>query len=717
MKQSITFFFLGITFMGFSQENFNQADSLAAFKKNSWGDYYFINDDFSKAINQYSKFQQFLNPEQIRAFAQSLQKMGYSNQAARVMERLVQTHLAEIEDYYYYSELIPTQKKLANEYLSKANQLTFGDKPDLNKESGNPAYRLRNINSNTEKSDFGAAYLNDDQGIFFYLGPQRKIPSRLFKKKYVSTTQIYNVFQAELDTDSLNIRNSEELNLNLNSIFQDGPLALNTKTDRLYLTRSSMRSDKNKKVHLDLFQIPLDEIKKSVPQSSELNINGYSTQHPSVSLDGKKLYFSSDRPGGYGGMDLYYVLIENDKIQSSPINLGSDINTAANEVFPFSYSNEVLFYSTDLKNEQNLDIYMAVKRVSNRWKTRPLLPPFNSQDDDFSFSLVQQAQLGFLSSNRPNGKGDDDIYAFHFTPEIKGEKDSYTFNSKDTLVSGFDHVLQNDRDLMISKDPLTEIIPMQVQLVDSVHLGSLLLNSNGSFLYKQESKTQKKDSFSYQIQTPFGKSENIQVLLEPTPTPSNALKTIFRPLFFPFDQFKLTEHLKPRLDSMVIAFNKNQNLRVEVSSFADCRGSSLYNLVLSEKRSQSIVDYIREKILNPKRIYGKGYGEVEKEENLSFDYTVVVGSFSIESNAIALVEKFSSKGQAEILFDNSYYKVVVGKYDSYSIAKREKQKLIEEGYDAWIYISPCYLIPESDHQSNRKATFKIIEPKNSTPSN
>ena len=186
--------------MGFSQENFNQADSLAAFKKNSWGDYYFINDDFSKAINQYSKFQQFLNPEQIRAFAQSLQKMGYSNQAARVMERLVQTHLAEIEDYYYYSELIPTQKKLANEYLSKANQLTFGDKPDLNKESGNPAYRLRNINSNTEKSDFGAAYLNDDQGIFFYLGPQRKIPSRLFKKKYVSTTQIYNVFQAELDS-------------------------------------------------------------------------------------------------------------------------------------------------------------------------------------------------------------------------------------------------------------------------------------------------------------------------------------------------------------------------------------------------------------------------------------------------------------------------------------------------------------------------------------
>jgi hypothetical protein len=162
---------------------------------------------------------------------------------------------------------------------------------------------------------------------------------------------------------------------------------------------------------------------------------------------------------------------------------------------------------------------------------------------------------------------------------------------------------------------------------------------------------------------------------------------------------------------MVVALIENQNLKIEVSSFADCRGSSLYNLVLSEKRSQSIVDYVREKISNPERIYGRGYGEIEKEENLDFDYTVVVGSFSIESNAVGLVEKFTAKGQAEILFDNSFYKVVVGKYDSYSAAKREKQKLIEKGYDAWIYISPCYLIPESDHQSNRKATFKIIEPK------
>ena len=711
MKQSITFFFLVATCLSFSQENINQSDSLTAFKKSSWGDYYFINNDFSNTINQYTKFEPFLNPKQIRAFAQSLQKMGQTNRAAIVMERLVQTHLAEIEDYYYYSELIPTQKKLANEYLSKANQLTFGNNLVLNKVPENSAYYLKNINSNTEKSDFGATYFNDDQGTFFYLGPQRKIPSRLFKKKYVSTTQIYNVFKAELDTDSLSIQNSEELNLNLNSIFQDGPLALNTKTNRLYLTRSSMQSDKNKKVHLDLFQIPLELIEKRVSKPLELNINGYSTQHPTVSVDGKKLYFSSDRPGGYGGMDLYYVLIENDQIQGSPVNLGADVNTAANEVFPFSYSNEVLFYASDLNKEKKLDIYMAVQRVSNRWKTRPLLPPFNSQYDDFSFSLVQEAQLGFLSSNRPDGKGEDDIYAFHFTPEIKGEKDSYTFNTKDTLVSGFDHVLQNDRDLMFSEDPLTEIIPMQVQLVDSVHLGSLLLNSNGSFLYKQESKTQKKDSFSYRIQTPFGKSENIQVLLEPAPTPSNALKTIFRPLFFPFDQFKLIERFKPRLDSMVVALIENQNLKIEVSSFADCRGSSLYNLVLSEKRSQSIVDYVREKVSNPERIYGRGYGEIEKEENLDFDYTVVVGSFSIESNAVGLVEKFTAKGQAEILFDNSFYKVVVGKYDSYSAAKREKQKLIEKGYDAWIYISPCYLIPESDHQSNRKATFKIIEPK------
>jgi Tol biopolymer transport system component len=101
-----------------------------------------------------------------------------------------------------------------------------------------------------------------------------------------------------------------ELDLRFNSKYQDGPLSFDYQRESLFLTRSSNKLDKNNKIQLDLFQLPFEEIEKKIPSPLSINVDGYSTLHPSISPDGKRLYFASDRPGGFGGMDLYFVTLE-----------------------------------------------------------------------------------------------------------------------------------------------------------------------------------------------------------------------------------------------------------------------------------------------------------------------------------------------------------------------------------------------------------------------
>jgi outer membrane protein OmpA-like peptidoglycan-associated protein len=421
------------------------------------------------------------------------------------------------------------------------------------------------------------------------------------------------------------------------------------------------------------------------------------------------LYFASDRPGGFGGMDLYYVAIENDVLLGDPVNLGPDINTSANEVFPFSYSNQILFYSSDKQKDKKLAIYLASNLIANRWETRKLNPPFNSKEDDFSFSIENKVKIGFISSNRLKGRGEDDIYGFQFTPNVEGKSDVYRFPKGDTLIVAFNNVLKNDFDFMKSKDPLIEIVPLQVKLIDSVSHGDLILNSNGSFLYTHKAKKPKEDSFSYMIDTPFGNSKNIKVELIPEQISiSEYSEEVFRPIYYTFNRFDLEKKYKDRLDAIVDYLNENTEVEVAVSSYADCRGPRDYNLKLTEKRSKTIVKYIGSRIHNPKRINGKGYGEDTIQGNDIYDYSIIINSFINETSAIKFLKKFNSLGnKAEITEVSSSFRIIFRKYDSYQEAEKVIDILKKLGYDGWISKRECYLLSEKDHQSKRKTTFKI----------
>ena len=699
MKNIFIFLFTLICFFGKSQTSSTISKSNKNENSLKWGDYYSINGEEEKAIKYYSINESNLSSEQRRAFSISLQNRGYLARAAEVLEPLLETKEVSIIDYYNYASLIPENKKLSDEYIEKASKLTFDSNFKTDQKSVETSYKLKNLSINSEKSEFGAVLLNLDNPTLYYLGNQKQRVKRL-----TAPNQVYNIYKGILNLDSLNLEMVTELDLRFNSKYQDGPLSFDYQRESLFLTRSSNKLDKNNKIQLDLFQLPFEEIEKKIPSPLSINVDGYSTLHPSISPNGKRLYFASDRPGGFGGMDLYFVPLEKGIISGEVINLGPDINTSKDEVFPFLYENDILFYSSRM-TEKGLSIMLAINRIENRWESKLLQKPFNSDGDNFSFSIVKKYKIGFLSSNRIGGKGDDDIYAFDFITNLKGEKDNYNFRRKDTLVVGFNSVLKNDLSLMLTEDPLIEIVPLEVKLIDETLKGDLNFNTNGSFWYVPDQDEKGKDSFTYQIIGADNNSENIIVELIPEKIDFNG---VFRPIYYKYDKYNLETDYKPRLDSLVIKLNEYPDLNVEIASFADCRGSSEYNLKLTEERNQTILNYLRPKITNPERVNAIAYGESKVENNPGYEYAIVISSFKNKNKAIAYLEKLTDLKNEKIIEElDSNYRVLAGVYQNYKQAKNAMINLNDKGYKGKIYVSKCRSSSESFHESNRKTTFKV----------
>ena len=697
MKNIFVFLISLFCFFAKSQSN----SSLTKKNENQnllkWGDYYSINGQEEKSIKFYSTNENDLTANQRRIFSKFLQNKGDLNRAAQVLKPLLETKKVSVIDYYNYASLIPRNKKLSNEYLEKAAKLKIESKFKTNLKTTNDSYKLKNLEMNSDKSEFGAIILDSNDPMFYFLGNQRQSI-----KKLTTENQVYNIFKANFDFDSLNASGISELDIRFNSKYQDGPLALDPVNNILYLTRSSNRIDKNKEVQLDLYQLPLEDIEKKMPNPLSINIDGYSTLHPSVSPDGKRLYFASDRPNGFGGMDLYFVALEKGVVSGKITNLGKDINTKEDDVFPFLYDNDILFYSS--RSSKKLKLKMALNRVNNRWETKLLEKPFNSEGDDFSLSISKKYQTGFLSSNRKGGNGDDDLYSFKFIPNLKGMNDKYKFQKNDTLVVGFNNVLKNDLDLMFSEDPLIEIIPLEAKLVQETSKGNLIFNSNGSFLYVQDSDKKGNDFFTYQVVGSKINSENITVELI---TEQTDFKRVFRPIYYKFNKSNLEIDYKERLDSLIVTLNDYPNLNLEIYSFADCRGSSKYNLKLTEKRNQTILNYIRPKIPDPKRINAIAYGESQVQNNPGYEYAIVISSSKSENNAIKSLEKFDKLKDLVIEETDLNFHLLVGKYESYWEARKYLNDLNQMGYKGWIKKSNCHQSLESIHQSNRKTTFKV----------
>lgn len=691
----------------------------------NWADYYFINKKHRKVVAYYSASKDKRSLNDIRNWAIALKELNNKEKALEKYAEIVNSEEALVEDYYRYSNLLIKQSKLANEYREKSVRLSWPS-PDLYKNDSllfkkrfeAEAHVINSVDGNGTGSEFGMVFINETiPNQVFYLSEQNQSKkSKKALRRIKTDYPIYNFYKASFDKSTFTLSGIEDANPQINSLFQEGPGSIDKESQRFYFTRSSSQWDEKKKFQLNLYQIKLDNQDISItpiPSLLPFNIEGYSTLHPSINNSGTVLYFASNRPGGYGGMDLYKVFVTNG-IFSEPENLGTDINTVADEVFPYSYNDKFLFYSSNGEGGRGeMDVYLAENRFEIRWQKYLLGAGINSSADDFAFSLNQDLSLGHFSSDRKGGEGSDDLYAFDFNPELSGIEDYYQYIPSDTLVVALDNVLTNDELYLIQKDPLQRLIKKEVKLSQPPLFGSVKLNNNGSFLYKNTDSNVKKDSFAYKLNTVKGTSSVVWVYLEreliKEEDLTSDLKEAFLPIFYDFADSTLLTSYRDRVDKVVAVMQANPYLEVELRSYTDCQGPLDYNLKLSDRRNQEIIDYVQKRIQKPERIYGKGYGEDVVASEFNQEYALVVASFNSMSNAENTIKELESKGYSPILQkDGSNIRVLITQHETRKAIDKAKKELKDNGIDAWVLINPCSELSDELHQQKRRTDFEII---------
>ncbi len=317
--------------------------------------------------------------------------------------------------------------------------------------------------------------------------------------------------------------------------------------------------------------------------------------HPAVSPDGQWLYFTSDMPGGKGGLDLWRVRITSNGLGGVE-NLGEPINTPGDEMFPtFRPNGDLYFSSNGHKGLGGLDIYIAtMDKQSKRIKIDHPGYPLNSAGDDFGMTFDGLHNRGFFSSNRNDGRGWDHIYSFE-KPEViqtvKGwvyEQEGYELPAAQVYMVGNDGT---NLKLSVKGDGsfAQEINPN----VDYIFLATCV----GFLNHKEELKVQ-----------PVAKSEEYTLQF---PLASIRVPVLIDNIFYDFNKATLTDNSKSALDELVKLLNENPNVTIELSAHCDYKGSAEYNKKLSQRRAESVVAYLISHGIAKDRLTPMGYGKAK----------------------------------------------------------------------------------------------------------
>ena len=360
----------------------------------------------------------------------------------------------------------------------------------------------------------------------------------------------------------------------------------------------------------------------SAPEKISVFGDSSNTGQSYISPDGKTLFFSSDAPFGYGGKDLYMLQINADGTYGSPLNLGSRVNTQADEMFPYiTNDGQTLYYSSNSdKGFGGLDIYKA-SRVGRLFANPERLPyGINTGRDDYALKLFNNdisdttiVFRGLMTSNRIGSHGDD-IYFVEL-------KKTTPKKLPPPLLVFEGHAVENI--YADSLNPNSQVIREEAVPQPEVKLSGVLLPADNEGYFT----TQLDSGLAYSLEV--GKSgyltanikfNTLNVKAEPGDTIYFKQKVILSKIYknveivlnniyYDFDKWDIREDAKPTLDSLSQILLSNPNIEIELASHTDCKGDDDYNVKLSQRRAQSVVDYLISKGVDGKRLTAKGYGE------------------------------------------------------------------------------------------------------------
>ncbi|MFH6994067.1 OmpA family protein [Flavobacterium sp. FlaQc-48] len=604
---------LSITFSFAQKTNLKKADAL--FKNYSYVD---------AAIAYEECLQNIENPsaQTLKNAADSYYFTSDARNALRWYKKLYEVQGNNLTDIYYL-RYIQSMKavmdysdadKITKEYLNKK-----GDQKEINRyvaqkkqldslSKAKSLYEIKNLDINTSKSDFGATFYQDR--IVF---TSARDTTNFGEKLYNWNNQPFlNLYVAERNPADGSLFNEGLFMPNVMTKYHEATASFDASGKTVYYSSNIIKKkklviDENKVNNFQILKGSIINGKVENPQKVFFDNDDYSVGHPCISDDGQWLFFASDMPGGYGETDLYVVKIADDGTMSSPQNLGPQVNTIGNDLFPF-FRNGILYFSSDGHyGLGDLDVYESKFLTDGSFSTpRNLGAPINSNKDDFTFIIDKTGTYGYVSSNRAGGKGDDDIYSF-----TKGEPVcNQNISGKATDAK--------------SKLPITDVTIVAYNSYNEI-LAETKTNYEGKYAVtvpcnKTVRLVATKTNYSNDEKTVETTKENEGEITNVDFVMSNyddlvvkkkgVEKVDVNPIYFDYDKYDITPLAVDELAKVVFIMKKFPNIRIKIESHTDSRGKDSYNLKLSDNRAKSTRDYIVSQGIDPSRIESAiGYGE------------------------------------------------------------------------------------------------------------
>ncbi len=552
--------------------------------------------DFEKSLPY---FERFINEPQTPShyyfkYGMALQSVNRQKEALQWLKR--------------YKRLNKNDKKL-KQFLKDGNlaSVIFNSRE---------SYEVEAVSFNSEYNDFGA--ITNNGRIYFS-------SSRFSAKKqdrYEWDDQPWlDIYYVEQDTyfDRMQVIQPQKIEGDINSKYHESSLIFSTdyKNDTvIYFTRNNFFENKvgyheikhkeerlvEKRNNLKIYKAERKDGVWKVVRNMKMNADHYSSGHPSVNPNRTKLYFASDRPGGYGGTDIYYCDIHPRGGIGEPINAGPVVNTAGNEMFPFVNNEGKLFFASDgHMGFGQLDVFATVS--DTRGAVTDIInlgQPINSDKDDFAFYSNEDGTKGFISSNRKGGKGGDDIYRFDFTPSLYVEGIVYDAVNGKTL----------DSVAIALTDKNTGNFIKAVE-TDSRGYYRMFINRGMEYTMVLNRRTHPEKKVI--LNTNHLPQTQKKIVQDVYMNPLLDVKVLadLNKIYFDFDKSNIRPDAARELDKVVqLMLETYPYMTIRLESHTDPVGSHQYNDVLSEKRAKSTYEYLVSRGVSKERILSyKGFGK------------------------------------------------------------------------------------------------------------
>ena len=567
------------------------------------GEYFDAAEQYKKAYTNTPTKERTTRGQRAKKLAECYRRINFSQKAIAAYNNVIRynqadslTHLRLAQQlmktgnyrqaekaFAIAADSLPQSKIVKNGLLSAKNATQW-------KKDGS-AYTVKRENVfASRRADYSPMLVGDDNDRLYFTSTRPSTKGD--ELSGITGTKTADIFFSQKDEKGKWTK-PQNIDTELNSDYDEGACSFSPDGRTMYLTQC--KSDPSYPRYATICTSQRNDA--SWGKSTELTISKdtlSSFAHPAVSPDGQWLYFSSDMPGGYGGLDIWKIRLGKDGVEGGVENLGNKINTEGDEMFPtFRPNGDLYFSSNGHPGMGGLDIFIAkTDTMGNGYVIEHPGYPLNSEADDFGMTFEGLKNQGYFSSNRGDARGWDHIFSF-YNPEIVQtvtgwvyEKDGYELPAALVYMVGNDGT---NLKLNVKGDgSFTQQIKPNV---DYVFLGTC----KGYLNHQQQLRVEPA-------------SESCDTVLQ-FPLASIMAPVLIDNIFYDFDRATLRPESKTSLDELVKLLNENPNITIELSAHCDYKGSAAYNKQLSQRRAESVVNYLIEKGIARERLTPVGYGK------------------------------------------------------------------------------------------------------------